>query len=136
MTGMLRRFAILFSAGALGGLVNSVALWALGRLGVTAALGVSLAPRLVPMWLYPRIVWGGLWASLFLFPILRRSPFKRGFLYSLGPTAVQLLVVFPQKAHKGMFGLDLGTLTPLFVILLNLVWGITAAYFLEYIGEE
>ncbi len=136
MAGMLRRFAILFSAGALGGLVNSVSLWVLGRLGITAALGVHLAPRLVPMWLYPRIVWGGLWATLFLFPLFKRSPFKRGAVYSLGPTAVQLLVVFPQKAHKGMFGLDLGTMTPLFVVLLNLVWGVTAAYFLKYTGEE
>ena len=136
MAGMLKRFSILFSAGALGGLANSVALWALGRLGVTTALGVHLAPRLVPMWLYPRIVWGGLWATLFLFPLFMRSPLKRGVLYSLGPTAVQFLVVFPKMAHKGMFGLQLGTLTPLFVVVLNIVWGVTTAYWLRYIGEE
>ena len=136
MEVFFRRASLIFSAGALGGLANSVALWVLGRYGITAMAGVQLAPKLTPMWLYPRVVWGGLWGALFLIPLLKRSPFKRGLLYSLGPTAVQLLIVFPHKALKGYLGLELGGLTPVFVVLLNAVWGITAAWWLSMLGED
>ena len=136
MEVFLRRISTIFSAGALGGLVNSVALWALGMYGITAMIGVKLAPKLVPMWLYPRIVWGGLWGLLFLIPLFKHSPLKRGVLLSLGPTAMQLFVVFPHKAYKGYLGLELGGMTPVLVIVLNAVWGISAAYWLSMIGEE
>ena len=136
MEVFLRRVSLLFSAGALGGLINSVSLWALGRFGITAMMGVKLAPRFTPMWLYPRMVWGGIWAALFLIPVLKHSPFKRGVLFSLGPTVVQLLVIFPHKAYKGYLGLELGGLTPELVIVLNAVWGIAAAYWLSMLGEE
>ncbi len=117
-----------FSAGCLGGVTNSLAVWIFGVLGITSALGVSIAPALNPPWLYPRIVWGGIWGILFLLPVLRRSVMLRGLLFSLGPSLVQLLVVFPVKADKGMLGLELGNLTPLFVLLFNAVWGLTAAW--------
>ncbi|TNF47464.1 hypothetical protein EP232_03425 [bacterium] len=136
MTQFFRRLTIIFSAGAFGGLVNSITLWALGELKVTAALGVKLAPNLTSAWLYPRIVWGGLWGILFLIPLFRGSFIKRGFLLSLGPTLIQLFIVFPQKAHKGIMGLDLGTMTPVIVVVLNAVWGIAAALWLRGIGEE
>jgi hypothetical protein len=132
----LRRISLLFSAGALGGLTNSVALWALGRFGVTAMIGVKMDPKLVPMWLYPRIVWGGLWGLLFLIPMFKHSPFKRGVLVSLAPTVMQLFVLFPFRAYKGYLGLELGTMTPVLVVILNAVWGITAAYWLSLLGEE
>jgi len=136
MTQFFRRLTVLFSAGAFGGLVNSLALWALGEFRITAALSVKMAPDLTPGWLYPRIVWGGLWGVLFLLPLFRGSAFKRGFLLSLGPTLIQLFVVFPQVARKGIMGLELGTMTPVLVVFLNAVWGICAAYWLRGIGEE
>ena len=61
--------ALAFSAGALGGLANSLFIWILGVAGVTAALGVAIAPELTAGWLYPRLVWGGLWGALFLLPL-------------------------------------------------------------------
>lgn len=136
MEVFFRRISLIFSAGALGGFVNSIALWALGMYGITAMIGVKLAPKLVPMWLYPRIVWGGLWGLLFLIPLFKHSPFKRGVLFSLGPTAMQLFVLFPHKAYKGYLGLELGGMTPVLVVVLNAVWGIAAAYWLSLIGEE
>jgi hypothetical protein len=113
--------------------MNSVALWALGATGITEVLGVRMAPTFTPQWLYPRLVWGGMWGMLFLIPVLRRSIVKRGFLFSLGPTVVQLFVVFPEKAGLGVMGLELGTLTPAFVVLLNAIWGICAAFWLRLV---
>ena len=136
MEVFLRRISTIFSAGALGGLVSSVTFWALGRFGITAMIGVNMAPKLVPMWLYPRIVWGGLWGVLFLIPLFKHSPIKRGVILSLGPTALQLFVWFPHKAYKGYLGLELGGMTPVLVFVLNAVWGISAAYWLSVTGEE
>lgn len=131
---MIRKLSIVFAAGSLGGLLNGIAVWGFGSAGVAAALGVNLAPSITPEWLYPRIVWGGIWGVLFLIP-LRGSYFVKGLFWSLGPSAVQLFVVFPMKANKGMMGLDLGTLTPLFVIFYNAVWGVSAAYWLKFSGQ-
>jgi len=136
MEVFLRRISILFSGGALGGLTSSVVFWALGRFGITAMIGVNMTPKLVPMWLYPRIVWGGLWGALFLIPLFKHSPFKRGVIMSLVPTAMQLFVWFPYKAYKGYLGLQLGGMTPVLMIVLNAVWGVAAAYWLSMIGEE
>jgi hypothetical protein len=127
----LRRMAFCFAAGCAGGLANSVVLWLAGATGLTAALGVALAPAFTPAWLYPRIVWGGLWGWLFLVPVLRGRPFGRGLVWSAGPTAVQLGIVFPLVANKGFLGLALGALTPLLVVIFNAVWGVAAAAFLE-----
>jgi len=48
---------------------------------------------------------------------------RKGLWISLLPTAVQLFVVFPNFTPHGMLGLGLGTLTALFVLIFNFVWG-------------
>jgi len=128
----MKKLLICFGAGCLGGLVNSLAVWIFGAYGITGRFGVSLAPALTPGWLYPRIVWGGIWGILFLLPLLNARPFSKGLLLSIFPTLVQLLIVFPLKAGKGYLGLDLGILTPLFVILFNMVWGVVAAFTIRW----
>lgn len=130
MRSFLRSLTLAFSAGCLGGLLNSITVWFFGSRGITASLGVQIAPGLTLNWLYPRIVWGGIWGILFVLPILRRSYFLKGLLYSLGPTIVQLFVIFPMKADKGMMGLDLGSMTPVFVLFFNAVWGVVAGIWL------
>ena len=126
------KISMVFGAGCLGGLVNSLAVWIFGFYGITAAIGVKIAPQLSPPWLYPRIVWGGIWGLLFLLPLLKKSILLRGLIFSLGPTLVQLFIVFPMKANKGVMGLDLGALTPLAVVVFNAVWGVTAAIWLRW----
>jgi hypothetical protein len=136
MIRLARKLSVVFAAGCLGGLLNSLAVWWFGAVGVTSALAVKIAPQLTAPWLYPRIVWGGIWGALFLLPLLRTRVFIRGLILSLGPTLVQLFIVFPVKAHKGVMGFDLGVLTPLFVILFNAIWGLTAALWLRWTGEQ
>ncbi|MGD8369922.1 MAG: hypothetical protein PVG64_07825 [Syntrophobacterales bacterium] len=131
MANIFRTLSLVFAAGCVGAVANSLIVWLFGDLGINAALGVKIAPKLTPAWLYPRVVWGGLWGSLFLLPLLRRSVLIRGILYSLGPTLVMLFVVFPVKANKGMLGLALGNMTPVLVFFFNAVWGVTAALWLR-----
>jgi hypothetical protein len=132
MRNLSKNISMVFAAGCLGGLVNSLAVWIFGDLGINAALGVKIAPALTPQWLYPRIVWGGIWGFLFLLPLMRSRILSRGIIFSLGPTLVQLFVVFPLKAGKGYMGFDLGTLTPLLVFIFNAIWGITTAIWLRW----
>ena len=132
MTSIFRSISLVFAAGCVGAVANSLVVWLFGDLGINAALGVKIAPKLTPAWLYPRIVWGGLWGFLFLLPILRGSLLRRGLLYSLGPTLVMFFVVFPMQANKGMFGLALGKMTPVLVLIFNAVWGVTAAVWLRF----
>ena len=135
MKKLAKRLTVIFAAGCLGGLANSLAVWLFGAYGVTKSLGVRIAPDLSPVWLYPRLVWGGIWGLLFLLPVFRSSVLKRGLLLRLGPTIIQLFVVFPYKADQGMMGMGLGALTPLLVFVFNAIWGITVAIWLRFVGE-
>lgn len=132
MTQLAKKTTLVFAAGCLGGLVNSLAVWIFGNMGIPSALGVKLAPALSAAWLYPRIVWGGLWGLLFLLPVTPARIFLRGFIFSIGPSLVQLFVIFPLKAHKGAMGLDLGALTPAFVLFYNAIWGVTTSIWLRW----
>lgn len=135
MNGLLRKISLCFAAGCVGGLVNSLVVWLAGFAGLTATIGVSIAPALTAGWLYPRLVWGGLWGQLFLLPILKGSPIRRGLLLSLGPTLAQLFIVFPLVASKSLFGLQLGPLTPLLVTLFNAVWGVATSLMLVRVSR-
>jgi hypothetical protein len=131
MSTMLKNISIAFAAGAVGALANSVVVWLVGLAGVTGAVGVAIAPHFSAAWLYPRIVWGGLWGFLFLLKIPRGHPIVRGLVFSLAPSLFLLLYVFPEMAGKGWLGISLGALTPVFVLFYNAVWGVTAAFWLR-----
>ncbi len=131
----LKNLSLVFVSGAVGGLVNMVAVWFFGAVGIDAALGVKIAPALTTPFLYNRLVWGGIWGLLFLLSWPRCSLYARGLLYSLGPSLGQLLVVFPFQAQKGMLGLQLGVLTPIMVLFFNAIWGLAAAYWLKLVEE-
>lgn len=132
----IKNISLTFTAGCVGGLMNMFAIWLSGLSGLTKALGVQIAPHLSVPWLYNRLVWGGLWGLLFLLPTRNLSYPIRGLLYSLVPCLVQLFVVFPFQTHKGALGLQLGYLTPAFVLFFNLVWGLAAGFWLRLTAEE
>ena len=135
MRARARSITLCFGAGALGGLASSAALWASGDAGLTAALGVAIAPAWTPPWLYRRVVWGGLWGLLFLLPLGGRRWVARGALLSVAPSLVQLCFVFPFVGGRGLLGLELGALTPLFVLGANAVWGLVASGWLRVTGR-
>ena len=122
----MKNFLFYFAAGALGGLANSLALWLLGDFGITRMLHVSLAPALTPQWLYPRIVWGGIWGFAFVLPFMKSRLISKGLVLSLLPTIFQLFYVFPKQGHQSVLGMGLGMLTPVLVVILNMVWGFVA----------
>lgn len=128
----MKKLLIFFAAGCLGALANSLVVWQFGQLGLNSLLGVSIMPGLTSGWLYPRLVWGGLWGLLFTLPMLQSRLLLKGSILSLFPTIVQLFVVFPFKAHKGIAGLELGMLTPVVVLFFNWVWGVVTAMVIKF----
>jgi hypothetical protein len=123
----MKKLLICFAAGCLGALANSLAVWAFGEYGITKHFGVAIAPALKLAWLYPRIVWGGLWGLIFVLPFMNNKLITKGAIISIFPTLVQFFVVFPIQAGKGYFGMDLGMYTPAFVVFFNLIWGVVTA---------
>src|SRR3990172_12809522 len=106
-----------------------------GSRAFTKAVGVRIAPELSPEWIYPRIVWGGLWGLLFLLPLASQRWVAQGLALSLFPSLVQLFVVFPYRTSAGVLGTGLGTLTPVVVVAANAVWGLAAAGCLRATGR-
>jgi hypothetical protein len=126
-------FAVCFVAGLLGALANSLFLWGAGEWGLSNLIGVKIAPNLKTSWLYPRMIFGGLWGLGYFFtvgvPRHRRYWVRKGLWFSLLPSALTLFYLFPQVENKGLAGLDLGMLTPLLVVVANMVWGIFTGFF-------
>lgn len=131
---MVRKLSSAYAGGAIGALVDSFNIWILGKAGITSLLGVGLQPEFTAPWLYPRLVWGGIWGLLFLLPVLRGRLYLRGMVFSLAPSAMVLFIMFPSMG-KGILGLGFGTLTPVLVVLLNFVWGIVASFWYQ-LGTE
>jgi hypothetical protein len=123
---MIRKVSAAFTGGAIGGFVDSFNIWAMGKAGISDMIGLSMKPEFNAPWLYQRMVWGGIWMLLLLLPLMGNRAILRGMLFSLLPSAMMLFIVFPSMA-KGMLGLGFGTITPLVVIGLNLIYGIVAA---------
>jgi hypothetical protein len=96
---------------------------------------VRIAPSITAAFLYPRIVWGGLWGLLFLLPLASQRWVAQGLALSLFPTLFQLLVVFPYRTSAGTLGTGLGTLTPVVVVAANAVWGVAASGWLRATGR-
>ena len=127
----LARVSRCFVGGVVGGLANSVAVWLAGAIGATGMLGVSLAPAFTASWLYPRLVWGGLWGLLFLLPTSSLPTWARTAVFGLPPTLVQLFVIFPANPRASWLGLGLGAVTPVIVLLANWLWAFVAAQWIE-----
>jgi hypothetical protein len=130
MNNFCRNFSLIFAAGACGGLVKAIVAWGFGAAGLNAVMGSKMAMGLTPMWIYAHVVWGGIWASLFFLP-LRGSYYVRGALYSLAQTLIQLVIIFP-KMGKGMWGLELGYMTPVLVTCFGVIWGLATAFWLKF----
>ena len=127
----MKNALVVFAAGCLGALCQAVIIWMCSKYGVTHSLNVNLPGYLSSSWLYPRIVWGGLWGFLFLLPVLTSSIFARSFILALIPAGVQLFVIYPFYEGKGIAGLSLGLLTPFVVLFFWWIWSLSTTIVLK-----
>lgn len=130
LTTLVQQASGAFTGGALGGLVDSLNIWLMGKVGISDLLGIGMKPEFTAPWLYQRMIWGGIWMLLLLLPVLKGQTAARGLLFSLLPSAMMLFFVLPSMG-KGMLGLGFGNLTPVVVIGLNFIYGLVASFWYQ-----
>ncbi len=123
-----QRVAICFAAGVIG--AGAVVLFshALFWLGLSATLGVKAPVSLKSPDIYKPLFWGGLWGSLF--GLFIKAAWNRlyllGFLYVLAPLLALFLFFLPMSG-AGYFGLNRGPSFTLYLVLVNLPFGLVTA---------
>ena len=125
---LLQRAAIGFAAGVLGAAAVVVCSYVLFGLGVSGILGVTAPLPLKSPDIYKPLFWGGLWGILF--GLFVKPAWKRlylfGLLYVLAPLAALFLFFLPM-AGAGYFGLNRGATFTVYLLLVNLPFGIVTA---------
>ena len=124
---LLQRAALYFTAAALGGLAVVLTVWGFGQIGVADLFGVNIKPALAKAFIYKQMVWGGLWGLIFLLPVAIRPLWLKGLVMTLAPVIVALTVFIP-RSPWGFLGLGAGALTPVYIYLVNVPWGLVTAY--------
>ena len=119
--------------GLLGGLlaagVSAAARSLLAGAGLTGALGVELAAAWGGAEFLAHLGSGAVWGLVLgvVYQVLPgASPAARGAWFGLAPALYLLLKVYPVDWNVGLFGVELGALTFVFVLALNLLWGMIA----------
>ena len=123
-----QRAAICFAAGVIGAAAVVVCSYVLFGLGVSGMLGVNAPLPLKSPDIYKPLFWGGLWGGLF--GLFIKSAWNRlylvGFLYVLAPLLALFLFFLPMSG-AGYFGLNKGPMFTVYLLLVNLPFGIVTA---------
>src|SRR6266705_1953541 len=136
---MIQRVAICFAACVVGALAVVLFSHALFQLGLSARLGVKAPVSLKSPDIYRPLFWGGLWGipfGLFIATAWNHL-YLYGVLYFLAPVLALFLIFLPMSG-AGFFGLRQGgPMFPLYLLLVNLPFGIiTALAAKAIIGEK
>jgi hypothetical protein len=123
-----QRVAICFAAGVVGALAVVLFSHALFWSGLSATLGVTAPVSLKSPDIYKPLFWGGLWGILF--GLCVKSVWNRlyvaGFLFVLAPLLALFLFFLPMSG-AGYFGLNRGPAFTVYLLLVNLPFGIVTA---------
>src|SRR6266702_8215038 len=126
---VIQRVAICFAAGVVGALAVVLFSHVLFQLGLSARLGVKAPVSLKSPDIYRPLFWGGLWGipfGLFIATAWNHL-YLYGVLYFLAPMLALFLIFLP-KSGAGFFGLRQGgPMFTLYLLLLNLPFGIVTA---------
>ena len=123
-----QRAAIGFAAGVIGAAAVVLFSYVLFGLGLSGTLGIKAPIPLKSPDIYKPLFWGGLWGLLFgMFTKTAWSwLYLFGFLYVLAPLAALFLFFLP-RSGAGYFGLNQGPKFTLYLLLVNLPFGIVTA---------
>ena len=125
---LIQRVAICFASGVVGAAAVVLFSYVLFGLRISSALGVKAPIPLKSPDIYRPLFWGGLWGILF--GLFIKTAWKRlylvGFLYVLAPLLALFLFFLPMSG-AGYFGLNRGPTFTLYLLLVNLPFGIVTA---------
>ena len=125
---LLQRVAICFAAGVTGALAVLLFSHVLFALGLSPKLGVNEPISFKSPDVYRPLFWGGLWGIPF--GIFVKAAWTHlylfGLLYFLAPMLALFLVFLPMSG-AGYFGLRKGPMFAVYLLLVNLPFGIVTA---------
>src|SRR6266404_3276990 len=124
-----QRVAICFASGVVGAAAVVFFSYVLFGLGISSALGVKAPIPLKSPDIYKPLFWGGLWGIPFglLIGTAWKCLYLFGFLYVLAPLSALYLIFLP-LGGAGFFGLRQGPKFTLYLLLVNLPFGIVTAW--------
>ncbi len=126
---LIQRVAICFAAGVVGGLAVVLFGRVLFELGISAIFGVKAPISMKSPDIYRPLFWAGLWGIPFglLIKIAWNRLYLFGLLYFLAPV-LALYIIFLPMSGAGYFGLQHGgPLFAIYLLLVNLPYGIITA---------
>jgi hypothetical protein len=123
-----QRVAICFAAGVIGALAVVLFSHVLFALGLSEKFGVMAPVSLKSPDVYRPLFWGGLWGIPFgiLIPAAWTHLYLFGLLYFLVPMLALFLIFLPMGG-AGYFGLEKGPMFTVYLLLVNLPFGIVTA---------
>lgn len=130
MQKWLRDIALCFSAGSLGALAKTGFIWVCLHFSALNDIASHLASAQYPVGFYARIVWGGIGASLFLLPLIRKNWLIRGLCWGLIAALIHLFAI--PVLTGGIVHLSL--IPMLSALVLGCIWGLATALALRLFG--
>jgi len=123
-----QRVAICFAAGVIGALAVVLFSHVLFALGLSEKFGVMAPVSLKSPDVYRPLFWGGLWGIPFgiLISAAWTHLYLFGLLYFLAPMLALFLIFLPMSG-AGYFGLQKGPMFTVYLLLVNLPFGIVTA---------
>ena len=122
-----------FGVGNLGTLLALMLLFLLQILGLNHFINMPNLPLLSGIWLYPKLVWGGLFALAFLLPFMNNQVLFKGVIVALLITLVGLVIPLPFSIFNGARGLSIGLNTFALLFAFNLVWALITSLMIKLI---
>jgi len=125
---LTQRVAICFAAGVVGAVAVVIFSHILFALGISEKLGVMGAVSLKSPDIYKPLFWGGLWGIPFglLVGAVWTRLYLFGLVYFLAPVLALFLFFLPMSG-AGYFGLRQGPMFTVYLLLVNLPFGIVTA---------
>ncbi len=142
MVEAIKKMSQAFGAGALGGLMYAFLFKIFDDSGIMGSLGVErgFSPKHMMItidegihmnalpWFYESISWCGLFGLLFLLPWMKGQQAQRGTVYGLVMAGFHLLYTTTMNGG-GLFGINWGGFTFVFIALFSVAWGLVATSF-------
>lgn len=130
MSSLLKNISIYFTAGVIGTLIKTFVVIFIARHGLHSILSSSVVFSTSQFHIYRALIFGGLWGLCFFLPI-KNIFLLKGIVISIIYSAFLLLYYFPVVANDGIFASDYGGLAWIYIVFINLIWGVFADLFVR-----